>query len=261
MGRPIYRVTMSLEICAPYQQCSDLATMRHCHWQTGCLGRKWVKCFCVFVGCCPISCGIELWTACDARSSYAWNMQVGTRKWTGGTPERQQDMSIMWHKDTTWPVTTSSYLIGQSCHLLWLQKGRQMSSKFAFTHGTTVVSFMQKKNKNVILRRTLHSSCKRKTLHWPLAIFHNVIDILTYNAFVIWSELNLSWRASKIICRRLERPLWLLLWKATPPSPDNSIRSTGKGRALIWTWPWSITYSTRSQHKGTKEKEMQLVLY
>lgn len=103
------------------------------------------------------------------------------------------------------------------------------SSKFAFTHDTAVVSSMQKKNKNVILMSTLHKSaeisaqedrkpalildykpnkggvdnlnkvtgtysCKRRTA-W-------IIDISSYNAFVIWSELNPTWRASKRNLRR-----------------------------------------------------------
>lgn len=102
-------------------------------------------------------------------------------------------------------------------------RGREVfSSKFAFTHDTTVVSYMPKKNKNVILMSTLHKaaeistredrkptmileynankggvdnldkvtgtySCKRRTACWPLAIIHNIIDISAYNSFVIWS--------------------------------------------------------------------------
>ncbi|CAJ1059672.1 activating transcription factor 7-interacting protein 1 isoform X3, partial [Xyrichtys novacula] len=117
-------------------------------------------------------------------------------------------------------------------------RGREVfSSKFAFTQDTTVVSCMPKNSKNVILMSTLHKaaevstredkktaiildynankggvdnldkvtgtySCKRKTARWPLILFHNIIDVSTYNAFIIWSELNPSWRASKRNWRR-----------------------------------------------------------
>ncbi|XP_071743594.1 piggyBac transposable element-derived protein 4-like [Lepeophtheirus salmonis] len=99
------------------------------------------------------------------------------------------------------------------------------SSKFAFTPTTTLVSYLPKKNKNVLLLSTLHRdgsnndrddrkptiiieynrnkggvdnldmvigeySCRRMTARWPLTIFHNIIDVSSYNAFVIWRDVN-----------------------------------------------------------------------
>lgn len=43
----------------------------------------------------PAKYGIKIWAACDARTSYAWNMQVYTGKPRGGQPERNQGMRVV----------------------------------------------------------------------------------------------------------------------------------------------------------------------
>jgi hypothetical protein len=97
-------------------------------------------------------------------------------------------------------------------------RGREVS-KFAFTPTTTLVSYIPKRSKNVVLLSTLHKtaeisnhmdmkpasildynntggmdnldnvigtySCRRMTARWPLVIFHNIIDVSSYNAFGI----------------------------------------------------------------------------
>ena len=105
-------------------------------------------------------------------------------------------------------------------------RGREaFSSKFAFTPTTALVSYLPKRNKNVVLLSPLHKtaeisdrkdrkpaiildynhnkrgmdnldkligtySCRRMTARWPLVIFHNIIDVSSYNAFVIWNKIN-----------------------------------------------------------------------
>ncbi|GLD71074.1 piggyBac transposable element-derived protein 4-like protein [Lates japonicus] len=101
-----------------------------------------------------------------------------------------------------------------------------------YTGTATVVSYLPKKNKNMVLLSTLHTeaeisdcqdrrpviildyncnkggvdnldkvigtySCRRMTVHWPLVIFHNIIDVSSYNTFVIWREINPSWMPGK----------------------------------------------------------------
>ncbi|CAB4056119.1 unnamed protein product [Lepeophtheirus salmonis] len=46
-------------------------------------------------------------------------------------------------------------------------------------------------------------SCRRMTTLWPLAIFHNIIDVSSYNAFVIWREINPTWISHKSHKRRV----------------------------------------------------------
>lgn len=112
------------------------------------------------------------------------------------------------------------------------------SSKFVYTADTSLVSYVPKKGKNVVLMSTLHGdgrisdqehhkpeiimdynatkggvdnmdklvtaySCKRRTLRWPLVIFFDMLDISAYNAFVIWMALNPEWKRGKLQKRRL----------------------------------------------------------
>jgi hypothetical protein len=112
-------------------------------------------------------------------------------------------------------------------------RGREaFSSKFAFTPTTTLISYLPKRNKNVVLLSTLHKtaeisdredrkpaiildynnnkgvmenldkvigtySCRRMTACWPLVIFHNIIDVSSYNAFLIWKKINPTWIPDK----------------------------------------------------------------
>lgn len=43
----------------------------------------------------PAKYGIKLWTACDSKSSYAWNMQVYTGKSSSGVPEKNQGQRVV----------------------------------------------------------------------------------------------------------------------------------------------------------------------
>ncbi|XP_031582777.2 piggyBac transposable element-derived protein 4-like [Oreochromis aureus] len=46
-------------------------------------------------------------------------------------------------------------------------------------------------------------SCRRKTLRWPVALFHNMVDVAAYNAFVVWRETRPDWMSGKLNKRRL----------------------------------------------------------
>ncbi|KAE8298350.1 hypothetical protein D5F01_LYC02844 [Larimichthys crocea] len=207
----------------------------------------------------PAKYGIKSWVACDAKSSYAWKMQVYTGKPTSGCPEKTQGMRVVLDvteglrgHNVTCDNFFTSYELGQQLlkrkitmvgtvrknkpelppALLASKEREVFSSKFAFTPMTTVVSYLPKKNKNVVLMSTLHKdsdisdredrkpvnildnnrnkkgvdnldkvigtySCRRMTARWPLVIFHNIIDVSSYNAFVIWREINPTWISHK----------------------------------------------------------------
>ncbi|XP_071744202.1 piggyBac transposable element-derived protein 4-like [Lepeophtheirus salmonis] len=122
--------------------------------------------------------------------------------------------------------------------LLASKEREVFSSQFAFTPTTTLVSYLPKKNKIVVLLSTLHRdgsisdrddrkpviimdynrnkggvdnlamvieaySCRRMTACWPLVIFHNIIDVSSYNDFVIWREINPTWMSHKSHKRRV----------------------------------------------------------
>ncbi|XP_036842833.1 uncharacterized protein LOC118965935 [Oncorhynchus mykiss] len=160
----------------------------------------------------PAKYGIKSWVACDANSSYAWKMQVYTGKPTSGGPEKNQGMRVV--LDGTEGSELPPALL--------VSKEREFfSSRFAFTPTTTLVSYLPKKNKHVLLLSTLHTeaeisdrqdrrpaiildyncnkggvdnlvigmySCRRMTARWPLVIIHNIIDVSSYNTFVIWRD-------------------------------------------------------------------------
>ncbi|KAJ8015799.1 hypothetical protein DPEC_G00000030 [Dallia pectoralis] len=122
--------------------------------------------------------------------------------------------------------------------LLATKTRRVLSSAFAFTPIATLVSYLARRNRNVLLLSTLHAdarlndradrkpalildynrnkggvdnldkvigtySCRRMTARWPLAVFHNILDVSSYNAFVIWREVHPDWMPGKRNKRRV----------------------------------------------------------
>ena len=215
----------------------------------------------------PARYGLKSWVACDAGSSYAWNMQVYTGKSVSGEPERNQGARVVMDltaglrdpRNVTCDNFFTSYELARRLlherrltvvgtmrknkpelpRALLDTKGRAVfSSKFAFTPTVTLVSYVPKKNRNVVLLSTLHTgdarvsasraakpdiilhynstrggvdnldklvgtySCRRKTARWPLAVFHNILDVSAYNAFVLWRELRPEWLRGKLNRRR-----------------------------------------------------------
>lgn len=61
-------------------------------------------------------------------------------------------------------------------------------------------------------------SCRRKTSHWPIALFHNMLDVAGYNAFVLWWELKPFRMAGK-----LNRPTVIII-------PSKMTRTTAEPR-------------------------------
>ncbi|XP_036834956.1 piggyBac transposable element-derived protein 4-like [Oncorhynchus mykiss] len=213
----------------------------------------------------PAKYGIKSWVACDAKSSYAWKMQVYTGKAAGGGPEKNQGMRVVLDlttglsgRNVTCDNFFTSYDLGQRLlernltmvgtvrknkaelpPALLQSRGRQvLSSRFAFTPTATLVSYLAKRNKNVLLLSTLHTeghvsdrrdrkpalildyncnkggvdnldkvvgtySCRRMTARWPLVVFHNILDVSSYNAFVIWREIKPDWMPGKRNKRRV----------------------------------------------------------
>nr|XP_020443286.1 piggyBac transposable element-derived protein 4-like [Monopterus albus] len=117
-------------------------------------------------------------------------------------------------------------------------KGRAMySSTFAFTSTHTLVSYIPRRGRNVLLLSTKHrgpdvgEGQKKKPAtiedykrckggvdnldkvvcspagvcanRWPLALFHNLLDVSLYNVFVLWTSLDPSWQEHKTYKRRL----------------------------------------------------------
>ena len=111
--------------------------------------------------------------ACDAKSSYAWKMQVYTRKPSGGRPEWRQGLRVVLDvteglrgRNVTCDNNFTSYELARQLLErkiavvgtvqnnepgLLAVKGREVfSSQFLFTPTATLVSYIPKKNRNVV---------------------------------------------------------------------------------------------------------------
>uniref|UniRef100_A0A1A7Y6J1 PiggyBac transposable element-derived protein domain-containing protein n=1 Tax=Iconisemion striatum TaxID=60296 RepID=A0A1A7Y6J1_9TELE len=121
--------------------------------------------------------------------------------------------------------------------LLQMRSREIMSSVFAFTSTTTAVSYIQRRGQNVLLLSTKHHveaiepdvhqkptvildynrckgavdnldklvatySCRRKTRHWPMSLFSNILDVSAYNALVLWLSVDPTWNLPKKNFRR-----------------------------------------------------------
>jgi hypothetical protein len=140
------------------------------------------------------------------------------------------------------------------------------SSLFGFHGNTMIVSYVPKKNKVVNLISSAHDSveisndrgkpqiiidynhskcgvdsldqlvrkysCKRKTLRWPMALFFNMVDIASYNAFVIFGFMNPGWNRNKLHRRRIFL-IQLAQELAGVMDADPSTRVTQKGEGSI----------------------------
>ncbi|XP_067094206.1 piggyBac transposable element-derived protein 4-like [Osmerus mordax] len=100
----------------------------------------------------PAKYGIKSWVAYDAKSSYAWKMQVYTGKLSDGAPERNQGRRVV--------LDMTEGLKEVPSELLATNRRRVLSSQFAFTPTTTLVSYLAKKNKNVLLMSTRHTDAE-----------------------------------------------------------------------------------------------------
>ncbi|XDV54752.1 hypothetical protein PO909_022975 [Leuciscus waleckii] len=131
----------------------------------------------------PSKYGIKIWAACDASSSYAWNMQIYTGKAADRKPEKNQGMRVVLDMTSGLQGHTitcdnffTSYALGEELlqrkmtmigtvrsnkpelppALLSVKNRARFSSKFAFTETHALVSYCPRKNKNVLLMSTLH---------------------------------------------------------------------------------------------------------
>ncbi|XP_053351170.1 piggyBac transposable element-derived protein 4-like [Clarias gariepinus] len=222
-GRPIFRATMSLETFhiisrvirfdnrdtrAGRRERDKLAAIRD-------VWNKWVEILPLmynpgihvtvderlvpFRGRCPFrqympskpsKYGIKIWAACDAKSSYAWNMQVYTGKLPGGASEKNQGIRVVLemseglqgHNITCDNFFTSYRLANElqkrkltmlgtirrnkpelPSEILKMQGRSLHSSIFVFSDKATVVSYCPKKNKNVLVMSTMHTDASLTT--------------------------------------------------------------------------------------------------
>lgn len=218
----------------------------------------------------PAKYGIKIWWNCDALSSYPLRGQVYLGKQPGQDRETNQGARVV--KDLVQPwygtgrnvnadnLFTSVALAEEllSHHLTYVgtvRKNKQdippdmqqnpgkqeYSSMFGFSGQLTLVSYVPKKNRAVILLSSMHHdtaiegemkkpeiinhynshkggvdnldhlvgiySVKRKCNRWPMVLFFNMVDVAAVASYVIWLCNFPNWRMKK---RRTRRRLFLM---------------------------------------------------
>ena len=209
----------------------------------------------------PAKYGIKVWAAADVKTSYLYNLQVYTGRLPGNAPEKNQGRRVVCDMmkplfGTGRSVTTDNFFTSVPTAELLLKKkitmtgtlrakkpdipavmeiakGRDiLSSKFIFSDGLAVVSYVPKKKKtvrvlssqyldnsvsnedhkkpNMILeynrtkggmdnadKLVREYTCARRTSRWPFRLFMNMLDIGTLNCYIIWMFKNRDWNSGK----------------------------------------------------------------
>lgn len=219
----------------------------------------------------PAKYGIKLWALCDSTSYYAWNMQVYTGRDRNCRPEVNKGQRVVLDLVDNLVgrnVTCDNFFTSHSLavelkkrrltllgtvrknkkflppYIIDMKGQPPTTSRFVFDHNlnATIVSYVPKKNRLVLLMSTLHHdkkisdkehkkpemildynktkcgvdtldqligtyTCKRKVNRWPVAVFCNMLDVSACNAYVIFKEIIPKWN---IPVRRDNRRLFLL---------------------------------------------------
>ena len=201
--------------------------------------------------------GVKIWILADSKTNYCCNLEVYTGK-RGSSREVGQSSRVVleltdYISNSGRNVTGDNFFT--SLPLVRTLLGRNLtcngtirknkadippelvpnpqrqveSSIFAFQRNCTMVSYVPKRNKAVILLSSGHDdsscdssspfkpnmildynstkggvdtldqmvrqySCKRKTRRWPLALFMNILDIASYNAYVLFLSIHPSYK-------------------------------------------------------------------
>lgn len=216
--------------------------------------------FKVYIPSKPGKYGIKVWAFCDADNYYCCNFEVYLGK-LNGIAEKNQGPRVVKTLASHWygsgrnittdnfftDITLAEELLSQNLtivgtirktrkdlpkSLLDIRERATYSSQFLFTRNLTLVSYVTKPNKFVVLLSSMHHehdiagedlkfkpsiitsynetksgvdcldkivreySSKRISRRWPLRLFYNWLDIASYNAFVIWILKNPQWKSS-----------------------------------------------------------------
>lgn len=195
----------------------------------------------------PYKYGIKVWALCDSRTYYAYNMQVYTGKGRNCAPEKNQGKRFvldLTHGLSGRNVTCDNFFTSHALAkelqnrkmtlvgtmrknrteippiILDMKKKPNYHSEFVFDHKlrATMVSYVPKQNKYVVLLSTLHTKksvhhdteekkpdiihyynetksgvdvldervgtyrCKRKVNRWPMAIFENMLCLCSMHS-------------------------------------------------------------------------------
>lgn len=223
--------------------------------------------FKVYIPSKPGKYGLKVWACADVKTSYVSNLELYTGR-QGRGPEVGQPTRVV--LQMTSPIAgsgrgctgdnffssltlTQSLLTQKITYCGTVRKNRRFlppailetkgrevkSSVFAFTEDITLVSYIPKKQKNVILMSSQHHnnevhearedrkpeiilhynktkgavdtadqlirtySCQRKSRRWPMIFFQHLVDTAALNSSVIFFSLHPNYNTGKPQRRRL----------------------------------------------------------
>lgn len=209
----------------------------------------------------PGKYGLKIFWNCDARTSYPLKGEIYLGRQPGQPRDQNQGEQLVKRLTKPWHMTgrsvtcdnffTSAQLAEELLAVnttvvgtmrrnkkeipAEMQKSRTRevkSSLFGFHDQLTLVSYVPKKNKSVILLSSMHHdkavseedeskpdiilhynetksgvdnldhlvrtyTCKRGTRRWPLCLFMNMLDVAGVAAYVIWMEQMPDWNRGK----------------------------------------------------------------
>nr|XP_023697285.1 piggyBac transposable element-derived protein 4-like [Paramormyrops kingsleyae] len=199
----------------------------------------------------PGKYAIKLWLACDSVSSYVWTVKLYTGKTAGESEKKIRSTRVVLDLTKGLKGHTifcdsffASYELAQELlrrklsmvgavrrnrpelpRALRSAEGRPVrSSRSVYTPSTILVSYIPRKDVNVIFMSTTHKyrgwthtkkkpqiildykksmrvvnslkkstdtySCRRETSRWPLALFFDMLDISLHNSFIISGKVR-----------------------------------------------------------------------
>jgi len=204
----------------------------------------------------PAKYGVNVWWCCDGATSYPLNAEV----YIGKQPAQERELNQGERIVTTMvspryssgrnvvgdnfftSVALVEELLQQGLTYVGTMRknkrdipppmisrnGQKLSSAFAFHENKTLVSFVPKKYKSVVLISTMHHdthvdtdmkkpdiilhyndmksgvdnmghmvtvfSCKRKINRWPMVLFFNMVDVAALASFIVWLCNVPDWR-------------------------------------------------------------------
>ncbi|XP_046392323.1 piggyBac transposable element-derived protein 4-like [Ischnura elegans] len=215
----------------------------------------------------PDKYGMKVWWACDSETFYPLNSlpylgKEGGERALPGLGRRVVQQLTEPYQKTNRNVTCDNYFTDMELAQNLLSNGLTLvgtvrknkgfipvtfqanksrevgSSLFGFTANSTLVSYVPKMRRSVVLLSTMHHSntvmedvntkpeiinhynstkggvdsldqlvhaymCKRRTNRWPFAFFMNGLDVSGVAACVVWMNTHPNWNADKHYSRRL----------------------------------------------------------
>ncbi|XP_054834881.1 piggyBac transposable element-derived protein 4-like isoform X1 [Eublepharis macularius] len=225
--------------------------------------------FVAFRGRCPImqylpskppKYGIKFWMCCDSKTGYVQNMDIYSGRAEGDPAaqnlEQRAVLQLTQHLHGSGRnVTSDSFFTNVALarelekHKMTLvgtlrkerpeipleflpnKKRTVLSSVFGFQDNLTLVSYVPKKGKAMIVLSSMHNSAaisgsrskpevimyynktkggvdvcgkmvstftsKHMVHRWPMVVFSNILDIACLNAYIVWMENNPGWAEKK----------------------------------------------------------------